>query len=94
MAKRKEFPPDIRIEVSKSPGHPAVALIYEPVCDEDGEEDFRESATTHLSEEELRVWKKGSMFERLKMIMKAFEELIELDEMHEHHDGIQRMYIG
>ena len=59
-----------------------------------GEEDFRESATTHLSEEELRVWKKGSMFERLKMIMKAFEELIELDEMHEHHDGIQRMYIG
>ena len=94
MSKRIFFLPNIIIEVSKAPRHPATALIYEPVYDEEGNEDSRESAVTNLSDEELKIWKKGSMFEKLKMIMNAFEDQIKLDEMHEHHDGIPRIYMG
>ena len=94
MSKRTFFSPNIIIEVSKAPRHPDTALIYEPVYDEEGNEDSRESAVTNLSDEELKIWKKGSMFEKLKMIMNAFEDQIKLDEMHEHHDGIPRIYMG
>lgn len=82
MAKHKNYPPEIVIKVSKAPKEAPVALIYEPVLDQDGEEDWLEVATTNLDKEEFEIWKKGTMFQKLKMIMEAFKDNIELDEIH------------
>lgn len=36
----------------------------------------------YLNEEEYKIWRKGTMFQKLQMVMEIFKVNIELDEMH------------
>lgn len=72
----------IEISVLKSKGDQPVLIAMEPCFNEFDEEDWRELATVSLSNKEYKIWRKGTMFQKLQMVMEAFEKIIELDEMH------------
>ena len=74
---------DIEIFVSnsrKAPRHQIIIFHY------DHKPDIGEHASCmagqYLNEEEYKIWRKGTMFQKLQMVMEIFKDNIELDETH------------
>lgn len=74
--------PTVCIDVVRRKGEKPVLQMYEPFVDEDGEVDWNEFATTYVSNRFCKRWFKSTMFEKVIMALKAFQDLVELDEMH------------
>ncbi|MBQ8154189.1 MAG: hypothetical protein IJ069_11060 [Prevotella sp.] len=75
--------PDVAIEVNKSKGHAPVIMMYEPAIDEDGEVDLCNDFTvTNLSMRQYKKWRKGNVIDKLEIVVKAFQDVIELNKIH------------